>query len=177
MLQRKLWDMMDRGREKIKQRRKKIKEYLKYCRKCKERRWEWRKLVRWRWKGEIIKGGWIEREEEWGSECQCQEQYQYKMHQTPSQGKRQALFSLLYYIIFSQSNSSECGLKTPTTSQKKRKKESMRSHWWSTREKDKSLKDCQLLWGTVSKSSRGRERWLEMCCVGGQVTAWTDEID
>lgn len=45
------------------------------------------------------------------------------------------------------------------------------------RERERSLKDCQLLWGTVSKSSRGRERWLEMCCVGGRVTAWTDEID
>lgn len=44
-------------------------------------------------------------------------------------------------------------------------------------ERDKSLKDCQILRGTVSKSSQGRERWLEMRCVGGRVAAWTDEMD
>lgn len=44
-------------------------------------------------------------------------------------------------------------------------------------ERDKSLRDCQILRGMVSKSSQGRERWLEMCCVGGRVAAWTDEMD
>lgn len=57
------------------------------------------------------------------------------------------------------------------------REKSKNNRWGSTREEDKSLKDGQLLWGTVSKSSWGRQRWLEMCCVGGRVTARTDETD
>lgn len=71
---------------------------------CGMRRWERRKLARdGDETGEITKGGWVEQGEERGSERereQCQERYKCEKHQTPSQSRRQAIFSLLYYIIF-----------------------------------------------------------------------------
>ena len=56
---------------------------------------------------------------------QCQERYERKMYQTPSQSKRQAIFSLPYYIIldFLRVSPLECGLKAATTSQGKRERE------------------------------------------------------
>lgn len=60
----------------------------------------------------------------------------------------------------------EHDLKSSTTSQERKVK--MKE---STREKAKSLKDGQLLWGAASKSSRGQERWLEKYGVGGLVIA------
>lgn len=69
-----LWDMT--GWKETNLKREKMKWGNNWNIAERMRRWEWRKLLTWRWKGEITKGGWVEQEEEWGSECereQCQE--------------------------------------------------------------------------------------------------------
>lgn len=139
------------------------------------RRWEWKKLLRGRWKVYRGRAGRTRRGvRKWAWKRTMLRTLQVQDVSNSLSKETSGIISQPYYIIL---DFLELVLWVWTQSCYHLQKEKVRSHWWSTREKDKSLKDCQLLWGTVSKSSRGRERGLEMRCGGGPVTAWTHEMD